>query len=104
MRQRNLPQPHLATEVDSAPTVQHYGLAGTQALPVDTNSEPLTLPVGEKQPRTSQPQGTRNEGMPTKFDKKAWMRENMPSYMRQYRAEVKAGTRIPKTRASTPDV
>lgn len=68
------------------------------ALPVDTNSEPLTLPVGEKQPRTSQPQGTRNEGMPTKFDKKTWQRNYMRSFMRQYRADVKAGKRVPKKR------
>ena len=57
--------------------------------PVDTNSEPLKLPVGEKQPRTSQPQGTRNEGMPAKFDKKAWQREYMRGYMQRRRAADK---------------
>lgn len=31
-----------------------------------------------------------------KFDKKAWSREYMAGYMKQYRAEVKAGTRVPK--------
>lgn len=51
-------------------------IAGTQALPVDTN------PAGAE----------------AKFDKAAWMREHMPAYMRKYRAEVKAGTRVPKPR------
>jgi len=37
-----------------------------------------------------------------KFDKKAWMRSKMPAYMRQYRADVKAGLRVPKPKASKP--
>lgn len=43
------------------------------------------LPVGEKQPRTSQPEGTRRPDMPTKFDKTAYQRE----YMRKRRAALK---------------
>lgn len=33
-----------------------------------------------------------------KFDKAQWMRAAMPAYMRKYRAEVKAGIRVPKPR------
>jgi len=44
------------------------------------------LPVGEKQPRTPQPEGTRSPDMPTKFDKVAYQRE----YMRTYREKKRA--------------
>lgn len=63
--------------------------SANESLPFDTNPEPLTLPVGEKQPRTSQPQGTRNEGMPTIPKPKHIDRHKpgyMASYMRAYRA------------------
>ena len=61
--------------------------AGTQALPVDTNGEVAAVaPSGPHVGRTS----------PAKFDKKEWSRDYMAGYMKQYRAEVKAGTRVPK--------
>lgn len=46
---------------------------------------------------TSAQQVESSAGLP-KFDKASWMREHMPAYMRRYRAEVKAGIRIPKPR------
>ena len=88
---------------DAKPNLKRQLAPVESAGPV--RSEPLTLPVGEKQPRTRQPQGTRIEGMPTnqsegisattlirtpdavtgKFDKKAWMRE----YMREHRKGIR---------------
>ena len=55
--------------------------------PVDTKGEVAAVaPSGPHVGSTS----------PAKFDKKAWSREYMSEYMKKYRADVKAGTRIPK--------
>lgn len=59
-------------------------LAGTQALPVDTNAAP-PMAGGENLKRHTaefDPQGAAS-----KFDKKAWMREYMREYMRKRRAK-----------------
>lgn len=65
------------------------------ALPVDTNS------VRVQKASTGNADGGKplTQTRPAKFDKAAWMRERMPAYMRKYRAEVKAGMRIPKLRS-----
>ena len=94
--------------------------AGTQALPVDTNNQmgPITEPDGlgrgeavvsdaASNPSSGRaravkvPLPSAEGAIPSpgaKFDKAAWMRANMPKYMRDYRAAVKAGIRAPKPR------
>lgn len=73
-------------------------LAGTQALPVDTNPR-----QGGSNPAVIDPSGG---GLPVfhlpspktgaKFDKKTWMRSYMKTYMARYREDVKSGKRTPK--------
>lgn len=80
--------------------------AGTQALPVDTNlakaGNAPHITAGLRAPDTgvagTKPacRGPGQESGASKFDKKAWSREYMSGYMKKYRAEVKAGTRVPK--------
>lgn len=93
-------------ESSTAHPVRKRG-AGTQALPVDTNPvsgeegftpfvstpELLTEPDRRAGDKDDQPILSRKE------KKAAWMREHMPAYMRQYRADVKSGKRVPKPKA-----
>lgn len=69
--------------------------AGKKALPVDTNS------LQDQNASSGNADGSKplTQTRPAKFDKKAWMRANMPAYMKRYRAEVKAGLRTPKPRS-----
>lgn len=74
--------------------------AGTQALPVDTNSGPTSagsIPVSSTieglsgQSKSVPGKGLQAEGVqipngPPKFDRKAWQREYMREYMRKRRA------------------
>lgn len=65
------------------------GEAGTQALPVDTNSSTAARTV-EGTTEAIRDENGQSGGKPLpKFDKKAWQREYMRSYMRKRRAALK---------------
>lgn len=90
------------TDKAAEPLSGYTSLAGTQDLPADTY--PLLSPIvafaGEG---FSTLAGTvLDKDRQPKFDKAAWMRARMPEYMRQYRAEVKSGLRVPKPRTDVP--
>lgn len=62
--------------------------AGTQALPVDTNTSVESREIGNRPARRTDEATSDNPSENSgKFDKKAWMREYMREYMRKRRAK-----------------
>lgn len=77
------------------------GIKVTGAQKASLTSEPVDAKAGEndggREDRLSCDLSSPISPAP-KFDKAAWMRANMPKYMQRYRAEVKAGIRVPQPR------
>jgi len=88
--------------------VRAHPTAGTQALPVDTNSASAEnkphLTAGPSAPDTGVAVNHAASGGPaeangaSKFDRKAWMRDYQRNYMRNvYRPKLKASKSNPNT-------